>query len=258
MKDNQQTPATTHETVEAIVQSSRRVKGTPLRRVFLQQGRGRRSAPGPLAGFVTAGDRTGLLLYLLALTKASRKPWDVSLPAPVWARALGFKKPMGTTACGRVSKAWSRLVGKNLVTRSKDGRLAKFTLLCEDGTGTPYDSPQKYYFRVPLALWTEGPEPSKRWFDVLTLPELVFLIIGLSNADDFSLPAERGPDYYGISADTLERGVRGLKKMGLLDVRKNYKKAPLAPAGFTYENSYTLQPPFVLEDKSNIEETEGF
>ena len=257
MKENQQTPATTHETVEAIVQSSRRGKATPLRRVFLQQGRGRRSAPGPLASFVTAGDRTGLLLYLLALTKASRKPWDVSLPAPVWARALGFEKPMGTTACGRVSKAWSRLVGKNLVTRSKDGRLAKFTLLCEDGTGKPYNSPEKDYFRVPLALWTEG-KKQKTWFEILNLPELTFLIIALSNKEGFSLPAERGPDYYGISADTLERGVRGLKKKGLLDVRKNYKKAPLAPAGFTYENSYTLQPPFVLEDKSKIEETEGF
>lgn len=258
MDENQKAPATTHETVEAIVQSSKRSKATPLRRVFLQQkGKGeRRSVPGPLARFVTAGDRTGILLYLLALTKASREPWDVSLPAPVWARALGFEKPTGTTACGRVSKAWTRLVEKNLVTRSKDGRLAKFTLLDEAGTGKPYDRPQKDYFRVPLALWNEG-KKQERWFEILNLPELTFLIIALSNQEGFSLPAERGPDYYGISADTIERGVRGLKKVGLLDVRKNYKKAPLAPEGFTYENCYWLQPPFVLEDKIKLGKTEG-
>lgn len=256
MDNTNPTPATTQETVEAIVQSSKRKEATPLRRVFLQWKEERRSTPGPLASFVTASDRAGLLLYLLALTKASSAPWDVSLPAPVWARALGFAEPTGTTACGRVSKAWTRLVEKNLVTRSKNGRLGKFTLLCEDGSGKPYNSPITDYFRLPLALWTCG-KKEKRWFEILNLPELTFLIIALGHKERFSLPAERGPAYYGISADTIERGVRGLKKKGLLDVHKDYKKAPLAPEGYTFENRYGLQPPFVLKNKSKIDETES-
>ena len=226
------------------MESSRR-EATPLRRDFLQQkqGQGRRRMPGPLAEFVSAGDRTALLLYFLALTKASSKPWDVSLHASVWARALGFASETGASARGRISKAWGRLVERNLVTRSKKGRLAKFTLLYEDGSGRPYSSPSTHYIKVPLALWTDG-EKQKRWFEILKLSEITFLIIGLSQNDGFSLPVERGPDYYGISADTLFRGSRGLRKHGLLDWDRVPKKAPLAPKGYTIENRYTLQPPF--------------
>lgn len=229
---------------------SNRQEATPLRRDFLQQGQGQRKIPGPLASFVSAGDRTALLLYLLALTKASSAPWDVSLHAAVWARALGFESPTGASARGRVSKAWGRLAERGLVTRSKKGRLANYTLLCEDGSGHPYSRPSTDYIKVPLALWTTG-EKDRRWFEVLNLPEITFLIIGLSNKDGFSLPVERGPDYYGISADTLLRGAHGLRNRGLLDWNRAVKKAPLAPEGYTFENRYTLQPPFVLKGTSD-------
>lgn len=247
---NQTTTATTHDTVEEIVKSGKRRGATPLRRDFLQQKQGRRTVPGPLAEFVSASDRTALLLYLLGLTKASRKPWDVSLHASVWARALGFASPNGASARGRISKAWGRLVDRNLVTRSKTGRLAKFIFLCEDGSGRPYSRPTTQYIKVPFALWTDGIK-QKRWFEILKLPEITFLIIGLSNKDGFSLPVERGPDYYGISADTLLRGAHGLRSHGLLDWDRASKKAPLAPEGYTVENRYTLQPPFGTKGKSD-------
>lgn len=240
---NQTTTATTHDTVAEIVRISNRQEATPLRRAFLQQKQGRRTIPGPLAKLVSAGDRTALLLYLLALTKASSEPWDVSLHAAVWARALGFESPTGASARGRVSKAWGRLAERDLVARSKKGRLAKYTLLCEDGSGHPYSHPSTQYIKVPLALWTAG-RKQKKWFEVLKLSEITFLIIGLSHKDEFSLPVERGPDYYGISADTLLRGAHGLSDRGLLDWDRVAKKAPLAPKGYTIENRYTLQPPF--------------
>lgn len=69
-------------------------------------------------------------------------------------------------------------------------------------------------------------------------------MIALSNLDAFPLPAERGPDYYRVSADTLLRGQRGLRERGLLKVERNIIKAPLAPEGVTAENLSTLQPPF--------------
>ncbi|MCY4193403.1 MAG: hypothetical protein OXF04_03790 [bacterium] len=108
------------------------------------------------------------------------------------------------------------------------------------------------FFNILHALWTEGPAPaasavgmlSKRWFELLKLPELTFLVIGLSNRNGFSLPLERCPDYYGISADTLYRGSTGLRSYQLLDTQKHRITAPLAPEGFTFENIYTLKPPF--------------
>lgn len=237
-------PATTHDTVDAIVDTAVRPE-FPLRRTFIQQKGIEPPLPGPpLAGLVTAGDRVGLLLYFLALTKASREPWDVSLHSAVWARALGIPEPNTTVARTRVSKTWGRLVARKLVARSRHKRLARFTLLCEDGSGDPYERPSSQYVKVPHALWTAGPEPSNRWFEILSLPELAFLVIALSNLDAFALPAERGPDYYRVSADTLLRGQRGLRERGLLKVERSIVKAPLAPEGVTIENLYTLQQPF--------------
>ena len=237
-------PATTHDTVDAIVNTAVRFE-FPLRRTFIQQKGGEPSPSGPpLAGLVTAGDRVGLLLYFLALTKASQEPWDVSLHSAVWARALGIPEPNTTVARTRISKTWSRLVARKLVARSRHKRMARFTLLCEDGSGEPYERPSSHYLKVPHALWTAGPEPSNRWFEILSLPELAFLVIALSNLDAFSLPVERGPKYYSVSADTLERGQRGLRGRGLLTVERKLVKAPLAPEGMTRENRYTLQPPF--------------
>jgi len=197
-----------------------------------------------MARFVTAGDRTGLVLYFLALTKASTEPWDVALHSAVWARALGFSDPTAPASRARVSKAWSRLVERNLVRRGRRNRMAEFTLLCEDGSGDPYTRPTTSFIKVPHELWIDGPDPETRWYEALRLPELTFLVIGLSNLDYFPLPVERGPHYYGISADTLQRGSQGLKRHGLLMSEPRRVTAPLAPKGYTYENRYTLEPPF--------------
>lgn len=235
-------PATPDDTVDAIAGSTKRA-AFPLRRSFLQQKSGGKSIAGPLATFVTSGDRTALLLYFLAVTKASHEPWDVSLHSAVWARALGFSEPNSSSARGRISKAWGRLVSRGLVLRARRQRMAAFTLLREDGSGEPYSRPASHFVNVPHALWTEGPEGS-RWYRELDLPELTFLIIGLTNLDDFPLPVERGPDYYGVSADTLQRGYTGLRRKGLIAVRKHRIVAPLAPEGFSFENRYTLREPF--------------
>ena len=242
-RESEGNPATTHETVDAIVETSGR-KAFPLRRVFLQQKCDGKTRPGPLAKFVSAGDRTGLLLYFLALTKASQEPWDVSLHSEVWARALDLPLPDTATARGRVSKAWSRIAERNLVVRARQGSLAKFTLLREDGSGSAYTRPRKNYLQVPHGLWTDGPSPSERWYQLLTLPELVFLVIARGNLDAFPLPVERGPEYYDVSADTLQRGYKGLRDRGLLLVRSRTFTAPLLPTGLSSENRYTLEPPF--------------
>ena len=132
------------------------------------------------------------------------------------------------------------------VARSRTQRLADVRLLREDGSGANYTSPGavgETYFRVPLALWQAGPEDSRRWYQVLTLPELAVALIARSLGDNFRLPYEMGPDWYGISADTIGRGVQGLADKNLLKVDKRFKKAPLSPVGYTAEHRYTLLQP---------------
>ena len=57
-------------------------------------------------------------------------------------------------------------------------------------------------------------------------------------------PQEKGPEWYGMSADTISRGITGLKEHNLLLVNKTFKLAPLSPVGYTEENRYTLAAPF--------------
>lgn len=236
-------PATSHQTVDAIVDSATR-SAIPVRHTFIQSKSRATPRAGPLATFVSNGDRTGLLLYLLVLTKASSEPWDVSLHSSVWARALGLPNPDSAAARGRVSKAWHRLAERNLVQRSRRHRYAVVSLLREDGSGERYERPKQGFIQIPHELWTAGPSPQQRWYECLSLPALTFLLIALRNADHFSLPAERGPDYHGVSADTVMRGVRELRQFGLLKVDKARITAPLAPSGLAEENRYTLRSPF--------------
>lgn len=235
------------ETVDEIVRVSKRKTHFPIRTTFVQQTDGGEVAPGPLNELVTAGDRRGLVLFLLLATKASSAPWNSALPAAVWARALGIPLPETKGARSTVSKTWLRLEKRGLVSRSRFERLADVTLLKEDGSGDAYESPGEAgdrYFRVPLALWTAGPDEAHRWYEILSLPELAVLLISRSLYDGFRLPFEKAPDWYGISADTVSRGVHDLEDRGVLQVDRLWKKAPLSVIGHKPDYHYTLREPF--------------
>lgn len=245
--DEQAPEVSAAETVDAIVEASKREQHFPLRRGFLQQRVDRDVVPGPMGSLVRAGDQRALLLFLLLITKASSEPWNAALPAAVWARALDLHLPESKTARSTISKIWLRLERHNLVSRGRRERLADVYLRREDGSGDEYTSPggvRENYFKIPLALWLEGPEDGRRWYQVLSLPELAVLLIGRSLGDGFRLPFEWAPRWYDISADTVARGVSGLSNRGLLIVNKRFKKAPLSAVGYTAEHRYTLQPPF--------------
>lgn len=245
---------TSAETVDEILKASKRA-AAPLRVTFLQQERatGGGKGRGPLAKFVRNQDPQALLLYLLLITKASSAPWNSALPAAVWARALGFPNPTGRRALARVSRIWQRLTDDNLITKDRYKRMARITLLREDGSHEAYTLPasqRDHYLQVPSALWTSGPPVSSptttpaRWYQTLSLPELAMLLIALSLADDFRLPFADVPNWYGISADTAERGIHGLADYGLIRIGKAHKAAPLTAQGYTTENRYTLKSPF--------------
>jgi hypothetical protein len=238
--------ATPAETVNAILSEGGR-DHTPVRISFLQRSDGKAKWPGPLAEFVTNGDLRGLLLYLLLIAKATTAPWDAALPSAVWARALGVPLPNSKGAGSSISKTWLRLAQRNLVSRERSQRMARITLLREDGSGLPYSHPgtEGGYFKLPHAFWREGPAPAfSPWYQVLTMPEVAMLLIACSHRARFRLPLENAPEWYGISADTASRGLHGLEARNALLIDRTYKTAPLAPAGYTSENRYTLRPPF--------------
>lgn len=70
------------------------------------------------------------------------------------------------------------------------------------------------------------------------------LLVARHEKNNFELPAERVPQWYGWSADTAERGLATLEQLGLLTHITRLKKAPLSPTGLTSVNRYLLHEPF--------------
>ena len=70
------------------------------------------------------------------------------------------------------------------------------------------------------------------------------LLVALHEKNNFELPTERVPEWYGWCADTAERGLATLEQLGLLTHTTRLKKAPLSPTGLTKVNRYLLHEPF--------------
>src|SRR5205814_1890727 len=134
---------------------------------------------------------------------------------------------------------------QRLIKTQRVGRLREITLLREDGSREPYRHPGEegatdrgHYFKIPYAYW-EG-----NFHNRLRLPAKAVLLIALSLQDDFLLPTERGREWYGLSTDTLRKGLRDARLYGLLSMTTEIKPAPLSATGYTTERRYRLEAPF--------------
>lgn len=236
--------ASRQETIEWFLTTSKRKGNVPVHKVFVQRS-GASPGPGPLARFVSAGRERALDLYLLLLLRSAGHPHKVALPAGTWARALGVATP--DTASAALAKQWRWLADHRLIERGRRGSWAEVRVLHEDGSGEDYRKAQAGgpWLSVPFAYWHDN------WIGRLGLPAKAMLLIALSLLDDYYLPEEKGPSWYGISPDTVGRGLRSLKEHGLLSERILQKKAPGTARGFTRQHYYTLQPPFGPHGKTS-------
>lgn len=230
--------ATPEETLLDLLDRSKR-HNVPIRRSFLQLP-GPPKQPGPLAGFVERRRPVALDLWLLLHAGAASEPWDVRQPAMSWARMLDLPQTLSSETT--VSRNWSWLELQRLVRSERDHRVRKVFLLMEDGSGEPFKRPtgqQRGFFKLPYAYFTQ------RWHKELRLAGKATLLICLAQAPTFTLPTEHASGWYGTSADTLQRGLDELRDLGLLKVWTRAKKAPRTRFGYTVENHYALQGPFV-------------
>jgi hypothetical protein len=229
------------KTIAALLERSSRDE-VPIRRSFVQRPE-RGGGAGPLARFVRHRRGRALDLYLLVHAVASAPPYDAAFPAAVWARALGLSASSSSETL--VSKSWTWLERQHLVETRRRKRLREITLLYEDGSGRPYRHPGEqgaegrgHYFKLPYAYWRLNVH------NRISLPAKAVLLIALSLRDDFVLPTERGIQWYGLSRDSVRKGLRDLRLLGFLGMRELRKDAPLSANGFTLERHYTLRAPF--------------
>lgn len=212
----------------------------PIRKVFVQQGHGRATRPGPLATFLRSHDDRGLEAYLFLHAMASASaPYNCVLTSGVWVRVLGLAQNAELrSARGAASKIMKRLVDRNLIERSRTGRRADLALLREDGSGTKYERPLgetkfERWLQLPHAYWIEG------HYTDLSLPAKVILLIALSLDDGFALPQDRAPQWYGVSADSADGGLRELVNKGLLYCEYRWEEDSRSDTGWTKRYTYT-------------------
>lgn len=220
--------------------SKRTGKAAPLRHLFVQR---EDRSPAVLARFVKAGALRALQQYLLLVALATAEPFTVGRSAIVWHRALGF--PETTSPSATVSKNWRWLADERLISTGRRGRLSEPKLLREDASGEPYTPPDgkrraDRYFTIPFEYWLDDPA----WYRELSLPEVAMLLVALSQPDDFILPLDKVPAWYGISRDTARRGLRGLYQRDVLTRRIGWKETNFVEGFYAEERFYTLAKPF--------------
>jgi hypothetical protein len=227
-------PATPESTREDLLGSQRRY-GPPIRHAFIQEyGNDRR--PGPLHRFVEERRLLALQLYLFFHCLPLAAPWDANLPAATWARALN---KVNAGAEGTISRSWAWLAANDLVRIDYLNRKVRPYLLNEDGSAADYTR-SKSFFYFPLDYFR------KNWHAELRLPATAVLLIGLSrarksaNAPWFDLKTEVHSGWYGISADTLQRGLDELRAAELLQVHPRKVRDNKARYGTTMVNEYLL------------------
>jgi hypothetical protein len=228
------------ETIAELLRASKRTtESVPLRRTFVQLGTQKNPQPGPLSKFVSRHDEAGLELYLLFRAVASSEPWNSAREAGVWARALGVA--IDDTHLNRptVSRVFRRLdETHNLVSRERSKRRLEITALDESGSREPYTMPSTGYIRWPYAYWTDG------WHRRLSMPARAVLLIGMTLTPPFILPLTQVHKWYGISDDTVSKGISELRKHNLISSFRGKERDWLTGPGYRHEIRYTLRKPF--------------
>jgi len=237
------------DSVKAMLDRTGR-SAVPIRRSFIQsETAGEDGSRGAvLARIVHTRDVAALDAYLLIHAMASSEPFDTEYPAISWVRALGLDSSATPDAArGHWAKITARLIDLKLIRRERRGNRMAYVLLREDGSGDEYERPKTatdgHWFALPHTYWTLG------HVQRLTLAEKAMLLVSLDQLSNFTLPVDRVPAWYGISAATAARGLTGLRRHGLLTYETRWRMDAKSPTGWAEERGYHLLDSFSLAER---------
>lgn len=202
---------------------------------------------GPLAKIVRSRTASYLDAFLLIHALASSsEPYDATYPAQTWVRALGLDVNVGSgdeqSSIEIAKSTWSKIVRRlaelHLVDRKRKDNMMSYILLDESGDGSAYARPKTEshgtWFQLPLSYWRDD------HYLTMSLPAKAMLLICLSLDHTFKLPAERAPQWYGISASTAKRGLSELVKANILTFESGWVVDPKSTIGLREQRQYSL------------------
>lgn len=213
----------------------------PIRRRFIKSFDGETPRlPALIKGGRGGEMRLKVLLTAIWLTTESRtknKPY-IDYPLATWAEMCGLNPE--PAALRRVSDAISRLRSDEYFrVEVRPGQASRIFLLQEDGSEGlhtfPKDAPHGY-LKIPAGLWVS------QWIAALSgtaIWALLILLVERAETKPRWFPPRMTHDWYGISADTLSKGVKELEGFGLASTkRQRIRESP--PDAPHYRNEYSL------------------
>lgn len=186
-------------------------------------------------------DKNALDAYLLIHALASSsEPYDTWYPPETWAQIARLDEFVSMEAAkSRWAKVVTKLVKLQLVERRRQGNKVNYVLGHESGSGDPYTRPTKaadgHWFGLPHVYWTGGYDAA------LSMPAKVMLLISLDQPDNFRLPADRAPAWYGISETTARKGLQELEDRDILIKSSSFESDPKSPTAWKEVLRYTTR-----------------
>jgi hypothetical protein len=224
------------EYLRQVLGGTRRT-AVPIREAFLQI-RGKRPEPGVLSDFVKDQSEHALDLYLLILAATPAPPYRLFLNTDFWATLLRRDDQSRRNARLALRRSVSALVSLDLIVNETRLGVPLVQLLDESGSCELYHHPGKKgdrYITLPHSYWQEGLDRR------LSLRAKAVLLIARSlRPEGFTLPLAHSREWYGLSADTLRRGMDELVKARLVRYTSADVPAPSAPHGTSVRRTYVL------------------
>lgn len=235
---------------------------TPVRHIFVQTRRTktRKASRGStVAKLVRDHQERAFDAYLMVLALEPILGENEPLHSAVWGRLMSNGLLRGAS----ISRTWGQLEHRGLIVRERRAGNALVRPRREDGKAG-YARPGRatrdantggwplndWYFVLPHAYWTDG------WDQRLRLPGKAMLLVSLqatSKSPSYWMRLEDAPAWYGVSAETAQRGLAELEHQGLLRAFHQRIKAPRSPTGFTTRTHYTLAAPFSPEARRSLQ-----
>ncbi|MBI4972874.1 MAG: hypothetical protein HZA27_01275 [Candidatus Omnitrophica bacterium] len=181
--------------------------------------------PSLASRMLTARDEIAFNLYLLLLRDFNNNPQSrMEVDYKSISQALGLDKRLSyVTARDELKEAFRRLEERyQLIIRKKKFFQRTQVILLNYPDKTPYSCPQEKYCSIPDEYWSYG------WNKILSFPEKYCYLINLCEGG-----ASRGRFWsnyfvglskkYGISGNSLFRGMSGLRKLNIIEMEySNY------------------------------------
>ena len=236
---------------EVFLESHR--DAVPLRETFLQT-RGAPPTPGALAKLVRRGQHHALDLYLLIHAATASPPHHLAINPRFWAPLVARTNQSPRSARRALDRSVEILELLDLVRPVTRLGVPVIELLDEDGWGDAYLHPKRTgerFFTLPHAYWEYGLDR------MLSLPAKAVVLIARSlKPQGFTLPLANAQAWYGISPDSMRRGMKELVANDLAKYQSNVVDASKAPDGTAIRRTYKLVGP-VARDPSKPADSAG-